>query len=528
MKIQHWLSYGAIVLALCLTSTYTSLGQDSKPKTLPLPEIVKRIQPSTVVVLIYDENGKAKSQGSGFFVSKTGHIITNRHVLEGASRAEIKTAQGRIYPITHIVAEDKEGDLVQALVDIKAESVQPLKLSNSVPLVGERIVVIGNPLGLEGTVSDGIVSAVRDIPAFGKIIQLSAPISPGSSGSPVVDMKGQVIGIATFQMAEGQNLNFAIPSQRAVKLQPSNLKSSKPKTLSEWQTPAIDERLTLAEALYLRGLLYLWREEYENAFSFFEKATKKNSEYAEAWFYVGYCQGRFDRYTEEITAYKQAIRIKPDFAEAYNNLGIAYDGLGHYAEAIAAFKQAIRIKPGYAEAHYNLGVAYARDLGQYPDAIDALKQAIRIKPDYAEAYNNLGIAYDGLGHYAEAVAAYKQAIRIKPDLAETHTSLGNTYMHLGRYAEAIAAHKQAIRIKPDCAEAHNNLGVIYDKLGHYVEAVAAYKQAIRVKPDYATAHYLLGLAYCVVVDRGSALDQYKILKDLDRDLANKLFTLIYQ
>ena len=86
------------------------------------------------------------------------------------------------------------------------------------PQEGESIVVIGNPFGLEGSVTNGIVSAVREIPGYGKIIQITAPISPGSSGSPVVNMLGQVIGVATLQAAEGQSLNFAVPSERISQL----------------------------------------------------------------------------------------------------------------------------------------------------------------------------------------------------------------------------------------------------------------------------------------------------------------------
>src|SRR5207248_4620099 len=89
-----------------------------------------------------------------------------------------------------------------------------LSLERTSPQEGESIVVIGNPFGLEGSVTNGIVSAVRDIPGFGRIIQITAPISPGSSGSPVVNMQGQVIGVATLQITGGQSVNFAIPSDR--------------------------------------------------------------------------------------------------------------------------------------------------------------------------------------------------------------------------------------------------------------------------------------------------------------------------
>jgi len=419
-----------------------------------LPEIVKRVQPSVVVILTYDEKGKIFKQGSGFFINQNGDIITNRHVLQGANRAEIKTAEGKIHPITRIVAEDKEGDLLRVSVNIPQKLVHTIQLSHSIPEVGEQVIVIGDPLGLEQTVSDGIVSAVRDIPEFGKIIQITAPISPGSSGSPVVNMKGEVIGVATFQVIKGQNLNFAIPSERVAELKPE-----KGETFAEWKAGTRQEWLVSAEGLYFTGLVYLWIDDYEKALSYFEKAVEKNLHYADAYFQIGYCNGELGRYTEAIESYKQVIRIKPDLSNAHYGLGLAYGELGRYTEAMESFKQAIRIKPDYAKAHNNLGLVYCK---------------------------------------------------------------------LWRYTEAIESYKHAIRIKLDFAEAHYNLGVVYTKLGRYTEAIESCKQAIRIKPDYAEVHYNLGLIYLIVGDKGSALDEYKILKGQNRNLANKLFNLIYR
>jgi tetratricopeptide (TPR) repeat protein len=487
-----------------------------------LPEIIKKIQPSVVVILTYDKEGQISSQGSGFFINEMGDVITNRHVLEGANSAKVKTANGNIYPITKVLAEDKDGDLVRVTVDIPAIAVHASLVSTTIPEVGERVIVIGSPLGLEQTVSDGIVSAVRDIPAFGKIIQITAPTSPGSSGSPVVNMKGEIIGVATFQMVEGQNLNFAIPGERSLKLA-----QGKVQTLPEWVKGGEKEGLDSAEWLYYAGLVFVWSEDYEKALSCFEQAVKKDTGNADAYFYIGLCNGELGRHNDEVEAYKQAIRIKPDWAGAHYNLGLAYYLIGRYNEAIEASKQAIRIKPDYADAFNNLGVAYGK-LGRYNEAVEACKQAIRIKPDYAEAHCNLGSAYDELGRHNEAIEAYKQAIRIKPDYAEAHYDLGVAYAKLSHDNEAIESFEQAIRIKPDYANAHCGLGISYSKLGRFNEATQALKQAIRIKPDLAEAHCALGLVYLMLEDSGSALEEYKILKNLDKDLANKLFNLIYK
>ena len=448
MKVIRKLLIHYIILLFCISVSYPLLAQEN------LPAIIKKIQPSVVTILTYDEHGKGLMQGSGFFIRKDGDIITNRHVFKGANSADVKTAQGKVYPVTRVVAEDKEGDLILVSVDIPPDAVYPLSVSASIPEVGERVLVIGSPLGLEQTVSDGIVSAVREIPQFGKIIQITAPISPGSSGSPVVNMKGKAIGVATLQTVGGQNLNFAMSGARIAKLVPG-----KKQTLAKYTSEISKQWLSTAEGIYSTGMSFLWMEDYKKALFYFEEAIKKNPRYAEAYFLIGYCNGQLGRYQEAIAAFEQAIRIKPDYAEAHCNLGVVYLELGRYQEAIEASKRAISSKPDFADAHFNLGWAYGR-LGRYTEEIEAYKQAIRIKPDYAEAYFNLGASYRELGRYTEEIEAFKATIRIRPDDAKAHFNLGEAYLSVG--------------------------------------------------------------------DKGSALNEYKILKTLDYSMASLLFYLIYQ
>jgi tetratricopeptide (TPR) repeat protein len=453
-----------------------------------LPAIIKRIEPSIVVILTFDKEGKGVGQGSGFFVNSEGDVITSYHVLQGATRAEVRAGDGKVYPVKKVLAEDREGDLIQVSLDIPKDAVNPLPVGASLPEVGERVIVIGTPFGLEKTVSDGIVSAVREIPGFGKIVQVTAPISPGSSGSPVVNMKGEAIGVATFFILLGQNLNFAIPGERIARLKPG-----KGESLSEREEAQIEEWLGSPEGLYSIGLRYLLAEEYEKALPYFLEIVKKNPNHAAAYFQIGYCRGKLSRYQEAIESYREAIRIKPDDVDTYNNLCVAYGKVGRYV-----------------------------------DAIDSCKKAILIKSDLAEAYNNLGWSYYKLWRYQEAIESYKRAIRLMPDFAEAHYNLGNSYVALGQNEEAIESYKQAIRIKFDYAEAHLDLGAAYFQRGRYEEAIVSYKQAGRIKLAFPEAHLNLGMAYLRTGDRGSALEEYRLLKELDRELANKLFNLIYE
>ena len=465
-----------------ITGFSAALGQEN------LPDLIKKVEPSIVVILTFNQAGKQMGQGTGFFISKNGDVISNHHVLQGASRSRIKLSSGEEFAVKRVVAEDPEGDLVRISVDIPEERVTPLSISPETPRVGEKVLVIGTPLGLDQTVSDGIVSAIREIPDFGRIMQMTAPISPGSSGSPVLNMKGDVVGIATFLLVAGQNLNFAVPAERI-----STLSAGSGRSLQEREEKR--ERIAAEEAteLYATGLRYVWAGKYEMALPYFIETVKRNSKHAGAFFQLGYCLTRIGKNQEALGPYRKAQELRPKDPAVYSNLCGALGQVNRYREAAEACKQALEFAPDLAEAHNNLSWVYHRQ-GRYPEAIESGKQAIRRKPDFAEAHYNLGNGYAGMKQYDQAAEAYKQAIRLEFDYAEAHLNLGAAYNQMGRYEEAVDCYKRALRMKPLMPEGHLNLGMIYLKLG----------------------------------DKGSAIEEYRILKDLNKEMANRLFDLIYE
>src|SRR5918993_4733234 len=183
-------------IALVLFLTSVSHAQES------LPTLVKRVKPAVVAISTYDASGEAVMTGSGFFL-RPGQVVTNLHVVRGAVRAEIKTldGKGRVFPVNGTLAVDEEGDL--ALLSVETPTARSSELASDIPDEGEPIFVIGNPLKLEGSVSDGIVSAVREVPNSYRIIQITAPISHGNSGSPVFNLRGQVLGVVTVKVTNG-------------------------------------------------------------------------------------------------------------------------------------------------------------------------------------------------------------------------------------------------------------------------------------------------------------------------------------
>ena len=153
------------------------------------------------------------AQGSGFFVDRTGKLVTNFHVIEAAASAVVKSSMGAFYPVKGVLGIDKEHDLAVLKVAGSDFTFLPLGDSDVVQL-GDKVVAIGSPLGLEDTISDGLISGIRDLGKY-TVFQTTAAISPGSSGGVLLNSKGEVVGITSFQLTSGQNLNFAIPVKYA-------------------------------------------------------------------------------------------------------------------------------------------------------------------------------------------------------------------------------------------------------------------------------------------------------------------------
>jgi hypothetical protein len=204
------------------------------------------ILPSVVTLVTYNSSGKEIGQGSGF-VLVDKRIATNRHVIEGAKIVEVKNNRSELLAsFAFVEAVSITADV--AILPKVAHLPKGLALSVEPPKVGERVYAIGSPLGLPNTLSDGILSAIRSDLGT-PLLQITAPISPGSSGGPVINERGEVLGVATASIREGQNLNFAVPVSVVLALTNSPAAkldfparrdvANEPKIESEKKTPAV-------------------------------------------------------------------------------------------------------------------------------------------------------------------------------------------------------------------------------------------------------------------------------------------------
>ncbi len=196
-------------LFICFLSTICIVGLNGVTEAKESRDIAKQAFPSVVMLVMEDDNGQPLSLGSGFFVRKD-IVATNLHVVEGATGGYAKiVGKKQKYDITGYIAIDRKMDLV--LLKINKVKAPTVTLGDSSKIaVGDEIFAVGNPKGLEGTFSKGIISAIRKIEED-TLLQITAPISPGSSGGPVLNNEGEVIGISVATFKGGQNLNFAIP-----------------------------------------------------------------------------------------------------------------------------------------------------------------------------------------------------------------------------------------------------------------------------------------------------------------------------
>ena len=417
---------GTALLLLSITTGASALTTE---------QLAEKALAATVFLEMKDSTGTTLSFGSGFFV-KPNQIATNFHVIAGARQGTAKlVGKYTTYNIEDIVATDKDNDL--AVLNVTASGIAPLSLGDSDTVkIGAKVYVAGNPKGLEGTFSDGLISRRESYPK--KRLQMTAPISPGSSGGPVLNSKGKVIGIsvAVHRALDAQNLNFAIPSN------------------------------------YLKALLAKARP---------PQPLSQNSQSISAvtYFRRGNAKYELGLYHEAISDYDTAIRLEPDFALAYVTRGLAKHSLKQYAAAIADYDTAIRLKPDYAAVYISRGLA-KRLLKQYDAAIADYDMAIRLKPDYAKAYVTRGLAKADLKQYDAAIADYDTAIRLKPDYAVAYNDRGLAKADLKQYDAAIADYDTAIRLKPDYAVAYHFRGVVKALLGRTWEAKQDVRTALRL------------------------------------------------
>lgn len=294
-----------------------------------------RLSPSVLTLHTFDAAGQPLGQGSGFIVGAGGLAVTNWHVAKGATSISATSGTGESFTVTRLVSADEANDLVTLqLSGAVVRSLLALPPADSRTVKpGVRVYTISTPVGLSHTVSDGMLSGVRTLNGV-QVLQITAPISPGSSGGPVFNEQGQVIGVITSQFSQGQQLNFAVPIDMVVRLmaQPTQM------ARAPEQPGAPDSASLFGRAL--------------NAFN-------------------------ADRFAEAAELFDEVWRTYPTEYAALYNAGLAYTRLGDYARAADSYQRFVeRADPQSDEAQraQRFLALYATELNKQPDAAGAAKE----------------------------------------------------------------------------------------------------------------------------------------------------------
>jgi S1-C subfamily serine protease len=375
------------------------------PGVFDVKKLATLTRPAVALVTVLDKAGKPLKLGTGFFVSPDGKFVTNAHLIEGADSASAKLENGATYVIRGVLKSAVDKDLL--LLQAEAKDVPYLTISRQpLPDVGSRIAVIGSPFGLEGTVSEGIISGHRDAKKDDQWLQMTAAVSPGSSGSPVVDETGKVVGIATFLINNAQALNFARPVAYILELIDQSKATTEAAPL--WTVVSNPKNVVLNDPDFLAADNALRKDDPAGALKILNNIASKYPENDVFLFKLGAAYERLNLLDDAVQVYQHALKLEPTSGVGWTSLGSALAKLKRFSDAENAAKQAVKQSPDLAPAWALLGSLYSQE-NRFADAADAFQKASQLTPKDAGVWRSLAESYAKLNETAKSQVAIKQS-----------------------------------------------------------------------------------------------------------------------
>lgn len=514
---------------------------------LQVTKIAQEYGPSVVYIATYDRKGELHSIGSGFFVSQDGIIATNYHVIQGSFAGAVKTSTGKRYKDVYILSYDIDKDV--ALLQVNENNASAVTIGDpDTAKQGDEVITIGNPEGLQNTVSDGIISAIREVEGT-SVFQITCPISKGSSGGPLFNLNGEVVGLTTLMWATGQNLNFAIPisvltpllhNQSKLSLAEKALKDKDKLLLDYKERQKASSKLEPEDALFEEASDFYkmakaatkYPEYFESsgttddeAIEYLKKALDVNPHYHAAHFVLARSYSRNKQYEKAEKSFLKAIELKPKYQDAYCSLAYVYVNTKKYDQAIESLFAALNHGPATSEIYYGLAEAQAAK-DKMADAEEFYKKAIDLRGSfYSErAVDKLAGLYLKKG---DLKASWKYLIKTEPfvrkkELPEklaiyepylktnnfyAFVSLGHICYHSVEYKKAIEYFEKAFRLHPKRFAQYYELGMAYQKEGNFQNAVKNLEKAVALDSYHYDAHLQLGMIYgghlLIIDDKGN-------------------------
>jgi tetratricopeptide (TPR) repeat protein len=335
---------------------------------LPADQIYDIVNNSVVVVVAYDKFGNI-DQGSGVVINKEGYIATNYHVCQDAVSIEIDHYDRKIKNI-EIIKTDTNKDVM--ILKVRDNTFSPIISGSTTDLrPGQTVYAIGSPEGYENSISQGIISGFRHDENGIALIQMTTPITDGSSGGAVVNTRGQLIGLSTSGQHEG-NIYFAIPVEDIIDM----LDSSSMIAVNNEPVNYLQEGSNANK-----------RKNYQDAVFYFSKYLENNFSDIQAYFARGYAHLKLKEYKLAISDLTKTITDTTSNFEPFFYRGNCFYTLGEYKKAIDDYTRGIQIAPQYAELYYNRGYAFYK-LEVYDKSIVDWQRCIELNHDYGKELND--------------------------------------------------------------------------------------------------------------------------------------------
>lgn len=414
---------------------------------------------SHAVVSIYTYRPAAvtgsHAQGTGFFI-EPNVLVTNWHVIQGASSATVRLADGTDQVVEGVLGGDQESDLVLLRVRPFDPPVQPLPREPRTADIGEVVRILGSPAGdaqisIEGRVaSEPITFDVLDT-----AIMLAATADGGMSGAPVLDRNGHVIGVLSRGTNSDGN-SFMVPVERVDRIQ----RSESHFPLLIWNESQRMNANRRGEAAFAGGMAAFEAGAYEEAIQMLEEARELGltaPREATASYLIGDAHVNLGRDGAASASYRRALAMAPRHAFSHAALGQSLRRLGHGAESVAAYERAVALVPTLSSFH--VGHGWALLLVRNATAASlAFHRAVKLDPGAADAWTGAAVAALALDAPAESKVHAQQAIRLRPDLPQACFVLARACTRLEDWACAAGSYEAGLRLRPDADKARFELG----------------------------------------------------------------------
>lgn len=496
-------------------------------------KVFEQVQSAVVTIETRDAHHQPENLGSGVVIGSE-KVATNCHVVDEAGSIEV-TWQGKRLA-ANLLRSDLPRDI--CLLTVAGLPAKPVALRRRTELIiGEPVYAVGNPLGLELTVSAGLVSALPQTERDSRIYT-SAPMSPGSSGGGLFDAQGRLVGLTTSVFSYGQYFNIALPADWLSELekrgQADSPFSPAPSPDPDWLTQAM-KLVNQNDWPALREWAERWRAAYPTsalsliysgdalknlgqmtaAMETYQRAQSLDPHLSRAVLGQIGVLTQLRRFSEarELAQHALVMTYRQDFWVwlALGDVEINSDQLD---AAQSAYEAAARLSPGSPVTWKMIGVTCTKRK-DFPCAEKAYRMGLRLKPDDAELNHALAGLQLEQGKETEAAQLLGARASSQPNDADNWIALGVAELKNGRLAEANKAWQKAVELNPESADAWANLGWSQGKLGNLEDAEASLRKALKLNPDHIKARASLAVSQMGLKHYADAEQNFNKLSELE-------------